>query len=210
MPRSMDADPLDLALVAAVGARLCHDLTGPVSAVVNGVEIAGDGGADAAEALALVARSAETAAARLRFLRIAFGPVLGPSALSAIEFGGIAAAYFAPTRATLHWPARPVDPPGGTKLAALVLLLAEEAVPLGGTVRVACEAGRLEVRTVPVRGGGLRPEVEAALDGRWADGSARAAPGYLAYRVARANGIDLRHADTSDGLVITARTGHVP
>jgi histidine phosphotransferase ChpT len=157
-----------------------------------------------------VARSAETAAARLRFLRIAFGPVLGPSALSAIEFGGIAAAYFAPTRATLHWPARPVDPPGGTKLAALVLLLAEEAVPLGGTVRVACEAGRLEVRTVPVRGGGLRPEVEAALDGRWADGSARAAPGYLAYRVARANGIDLRHADTSDGLVITARTGHVP
>ncbi len=210
MPRSMDAEPLELALVAAVSARLCHDLTGPVSAVVNGVEIAEEGGADAAQALALVARSADTAAARLRFLRIAFGPPLTESALSTVAFGAIAAAYFAPTRATLDWPAVPADPPGGTKLAALVLLLAEEAVPLGGTVRVACEGDSLAVLAVPVRGGGLRPEVGAALDGHWTDGSARAAPGYLAYRVARANGIGLGHANTSDGVLFTARSGRVP
>lgn len=202
----MPADPLELALVAAVSARLCHDLTGPVSAVVNGVEIAGDGGADAAEALALVARSAETAAARIRFLRIAFGPAIAHGAFSTVEFGAVAAAYYEPTRASLSFPRLPVEPPGGTKLAALVLLLAEEAVPMGGEVRVEIARDLMTVLAVPTRGGGLRPEVAAALDGRWDDGSARAAPGYLAYRVARALGIDLRWADTSDGVAFTART----
>lgn len=202
-----DAEPVELALVAAVSARLCHDLTGPVSAVVNGVEIAGDGGADAEEAMALVARSADTAAARLRFLRLAFGPPLARTAMSMMEFGAIATAYYAPTRARLAFPPRPAEPPGGTKLAALLLLLAEEAVPMGGTVEVDSREDRLSILAVPVRGGGLRPEVAAALDGRWTDGSSRAAPGYLAYRVARAFGVDLRCTDTSDGVSFTARRG---
>jgi hypothetical protein len=91
------------------------------------------------------------------------------------------------------------EPPGGTKLAALILLLADEAVPLGGTVRVTSTIGNLSI-VAHGRNGGLRPEVVAALEGRWTAGSTRAAPAYLAYRLSRLVDVAFGHRSTSDGV----------
>ncbi|MCW0180684.1 MAG: histidine phosphotransferase family protein [Zavarzinia sp.] len=70
-------DPLLLA--GLLCSRLCHDLVGPVGAVVNGVELLTDTdeGADEEElrdqSIALVGESAAELSARLRLFRLAFG-----------------------------------------------------------------------------------------------------------------------------------------
>ena len=65
----------DLDFAALLVSRVCHDLVSPVGAVVNGLEILEDerDAAMRADAIKLVASSAEQAAARLQFARIAFG-----------------------------------------------------------------------------------------------------------------------------------------
>src|SRR5258708_37217221 len=65
----------DLDFAALLVSRVCHDLVSPVGAVVNGLEVLEDETDPAmrADALRLVASSAEQAAARLQFARIAFG-----------------------------------------------------------------------------------------------------------------------------------------
>src|SRR6266700_719322 len=65
----------DLEFAALLVSRVCHDLVSPVGAVVNGLEVLEDETdlAMRADALRLVAASAEQAAARLQFARIAFG-----------------------------------------------------------------------------------------------------------------------------------------
>src|ERR1700675_4974685 len=65
----------DLDFAALLVSRVCHDLVSPVGAVVNGLEVLEDETdiGMRADALRLVAASAEQAAARLQFARIAFG-----------------------------------------------------------------------------------------------------------------------------------------
>src|SRR5258707_5963684 len=65
----------DLDFAALLVWRVCHDLVTPLGAVVNGLEVLEDETDPAmrADALRLVASSAEQAAARLQFARIAFG-----------------------------------------------------------------------------------------------------------------------------------------
>lgn len=65
----------DLVLVAQLCSKLCHDLAGTIGAIANGAELLADeDDADIREqALGLLAQSAEQAARRLKFYRIAFG-----------------------------------------------------------------------------------------------------------------------------------------
>lgn len=68
-------------LAGIVCARLCHDLVGPVGAVVNGVDLITEIGlANAEEEMVLVAQSARRAAAMLKFHRLAFGHAGDPAA----------------------------------------------------------------------------------------------------------------------------------
>ncbi|MBM3540521.1 MAG: hypothetical protein FJX51_00610 [Alphaproteobacteria bacterium] len=63
---------LDLRAVELLCSRLCHDLVSPVGAISNGVELLTEMGPDE-EALALVGQSAQAAATRLKFYRVAYG-----------------------------------------------------------------------------------------------------------------------------------------
>ena len=65
----------DIEFAALLVSRVCHDLVSPVGAVMNGLEVLEDerDAAMRADALQLVASSAEQAAARLQFARLAFG-----------------------------------------------------------------------------------------------------------------------------------------
>ena len=65
----------DIEFSALMVSRVCHDLVGPLGAVVNGLEVLEDE-RDAAmreDALKLVTSSANQALARIQFMRIAFG-----------------------------------------------------------------------------------------------------------------------------------------
>src|ERR1700730_14278166 len=66
-------DPLDLD--ALLCSRVCHDVIGPVGAIINGLEML-DEEQDAEMrgfALELIKKSAGQASARLQFCRLAFG-----------------------------------------------------------------------------------------------------------------------------------------
>lgn len=72
---------LDLDLVQLLCTRLTHDLAGPIGALSAGIELLdGDDPSLLAETVALLRHSAEAGAARLKFLRAAFGAVSAPAA----------------------------------------------------------------------------------------------------------------------------------
>ena len=74
MSTAVALDALDLA--ALLCSRVCHDLSSPAGAIVNGLEVLEDKASDEETktfALDLIKKSAKTASARLQFCRLAFG-----------------------------------------------------------------------------------------------------------------------------------------
>ncbi|MFV3076447.1 histidine phosphotransferase family protein [Niveispirillum fermenti] len=161
---------LGIRVVELLCSRLCHDLVGPVGAINNGVELLDESGGDAGgEALDLIADSADSAAARLRLYRLALGAAGGQAGLSAGDGRAALEAWFRGGATRLEWlAALQSPPPGMVKLVLLSALLAEEALPRGGVVRVEGDDGGL-VLTASGTGAALRPEMVAALSGGLAE-----------------------------------------
>lgn len=67
--------PTDLELSALISSKICHDVIGPVGAIINGLEILDeDGGVDEQSyALDVIRNVTKQASARLQFARFAFG-----------------------------------------------------------------------------------------------------------------------------------------
>ncbi|MDJ0944081.1 MAG: histidine phosphotransferase family protein [Kiloniellales bacterium] len=131
----------EIRLTELLCSKLCHDLVGPIGAIGNGMELLAEeelGMAD--EALQLTALSTRRASAILQFYRIAYG--LGqterrqdPNFLSELAEGMLEGG-----RVSLDWPAEAkasVWPEGSGKLILNMISLAQEALPTGGTIRVA-------------------------------------------------------------------------
>ena len=98
----------DLDFAALLVSRVCHDLVSPVGAVVNGLEVLEDetDAAMRADALRLVAASAEQAAARLQFARVAFGAAGSAGAeLDLSEVGRIMVGLLKGGKTELVWQA---------------------------------------------------------------------------------------------------------
>lgn len=193
--------------------RLCHDLVGPIGAINNGVELLDEAGDGGGEAMDLIADSAESAAARLRLYRLALGAAGGQGALSGAEGRGALEGWFRGGRVRLEWavPRLESPPHGLVKLAILAALMAEEALPRGGTVRV--DGGDRDLRISALGAGcGLRPEMRQALDGAVedADLSPRSILSFIVPRFALAYGLEF--AVSGDGgqgaltFTITPRT----
>ena len=81
----------DIEFAAFLVSRVCHDLVGPLGAVVNGLEVMEDerDAAMRADALKIVSSSAAQALARLQFLRIAFGAADVQAAAQALRDRGV-------------------------------------------------------------------------------------------------------------------------
>jgi histidine phosphotransferase ChpT len=111
-----------------------------VGAVVNGLEVLEDetDAAMRADALRLVAASAEQAAARLQFARIAFGAAGSAGAeLDLAEVARIMAGLLKGGKTELVWKAHAVNwPKDWAKLLMNVILVASDCLPRGGRVTV--------------------------------------------------------------------------
>ena len=104
----------DLDFAALLVSRVCHDLVSPVGAVVNGLEVLEDETdlAMRADALRLVAASAEQAAARLQFARVAFGAAGSAGAeLDLTEVGRIVFGLLKGGKVELVWTVQAVNWP---------------------------------------------------------------------------------------------------
>ena len=130
----------DIEFAALLVSRVCHDLVSPVGAVVNGLEVLEDerDAAMRADALKLVVSSAEQAAARLQFARIAFGAAGSAGAeLDLTEVGRIVKGLVQGGKVSVEWKAAQVNwPKDWAKLLMNATLLGADSLPRGGLVVV--------------------------------------------------------------------------
>jgi histidine phosphotransferase ChpT len=128
-----------LALAQAVCSRLCHDLGGPVGALSGALEMLGEPGDDAAEVAVDAARIIDR---RLRFWRAAVG---GPGGnLDSATLGQLAEGLTLGRRAVVDLSALPpgmLIEAGEAQPLLLAMLVGVEAMPRGGTLRVAQAPG---------------------------------------------------------------------
>ena len=133
----------DIEFSALMVSRVCHDLVGPLGAVVNGLEVLEDE-RDAAmreDALKLVTSSANQALARIQFMRIAFGAAGSAGAeLDLGEIGRLIEGLLEGGKVKLDW--KVPHAYWGKDWAKLLMnatLLGADSLPRGGVVVV--EAG---------------------------------------------------------------------
>ena len=169
----------DLDFAALLVSRVCHDLVSPVGAVVNGLEVLEDetDAAMRADAMRLVTQSAEQAAARLQFCRLAFGAAGSTGAeLDLNEIGRIMIGLLKGGKVELVWEAHSANwPKDWAKLLMNVVLSAADCLPRGGRVTVKTSldapgfkvgAAGMVVRLTAETERALLGEPSGALDGR--------------------------------------------
>lgn len=170
MPDQQDADsrmPTGLALAELLCTRLCHDFSGPLGVLIATTDLLGDPGTDQAELRETLLEAAHALSRRLRFVRAAWG--VGGAAITPAELMELAEGVPGHGRVRLDVSALPGDAPLGPQLGRTLLsaiLLAGEALPKGGVLRLLADpqAGRLL----------LLPEGPAAA---WPEGTAAALAG---------------------------------
>lgn len=197
----------DLEFSAFLVSRVCHDLVGPLGAVVNGLEVLEDerDAAMRADALKIVTSSAAQALARLQFMRLAFGAAGSAGAeLDLGEVGRLVGGLFSTGRVTLEWDqAQAQWPKDWAKLLMNAVLIGADCLPRGGIVRVEANGyGEPPGFKVTATGTGARvsEDVERALKGEVSEHDARGVQPVLTFRLAKT---------VNAGLTITPREGVV-
>jgi histidine phosphotransferase ChpT len=166
---------MDMRIVELMCSRLCHDLVSPVGAIRNGLELledTEDDGGFAGEAIQLIAHSAAQADRRLRLFRLAYGQA-GRDVKDFEDIRGTAALWLEGGRTTLAWtpgavPAGLAARRGLAKTLLNVIMLAEEALPTGGTIGVTgtgSDASGSVTVTLEGRSVRLTPDALEALEG---------------------------------------------
>jgi histidine phosphotransferase ChpT len=183
----------DLDFSALLVSRVCHDLVGPLGAVVNGLEVLEDerDAAMRADALKIVTSSAAQALARLQFMRIAFGAAGSAGAeLDLGEISRLVMGLITGGRTTLEWEVVPAHwPKDWAKLIMNATLIAADCLPRGGVVSVETNpvAPGFTIRATGT-GARISEEVGRAMRGEALDHDARGVQPVLTYRLAK--GVD--------------------
>jgi histidine phosphotransferase ChpT len=179
-------------------ARLCHELSAPIAAINNGVELLAEEDADAApsgtsfvrDAAALIGDSARRAGKRLQFYRFAYGfgrsaAIAGPPphelAVNLFDASRIACNYSDSVRVLpLDW----------QKLACNLLSIGAETLPRGGGLTIT--DGPLSLEAIG-EAAALSPDTRAALmlATPIADLTSRTAHGFFTGLLAQALGCRL-------------------
>jgi len=192
---------------ALMVSRVCHDLVGPLGAVVNGLEVLEDEH-DAAmreDAIKLVTSSANQALARIQFMRIAFGAAGSAGAeLDLGEIGRLIHGLLEGGKVKLEWNVpQAYWGKDWAKLLMNATLLGADSLPRGGVVTVEAAEGAPQFRIVASGSVARIPEeVERTLRGEEnsSPADARAIQPHLTYRLSRA---------VNAGLSVAAREGAV-
>ncbi len=145
-------------LAALIGSRICHDLISPIGAISNGVELMEMTQTDMGPEFELISESVANANARVRLFRIAFGAADPGIEIASAEIVTMLRDYTRPTRLEIRWNIDVKVPRPEAKLALLVLLCFETAMPWGGTINVDLVNGKWSVT-----GTAERMKVNAAL-----------------------------------------------
>jgi histidine phosphotransferase ChpT len=126
-------------LTALIGSRICHDLISPIGAIGNGVELLMMASSAHGPEIALIAESVANATARIRLFRVAFGAANAGQRIGRAEVQEILTEITRGGRMQIGWTSGSDADRAAVKLAFLLLLCLETALPYGGRVRVVTE-----------------------------------------------------------------------
>lgn len=130
----------ELSLADLIGSRLCHDIVNPLGAIGNGVELMQLTGAATGPELDLIRDAVDDAQARIRFLRIAFGAAQPTHTISSREARTAVTGIYRNARMNPTWTVEQDLPRNRVKLAFLMTLCAETALPMGADLTVSLPA----------------------------------------------------------------------
>ena len=155
-----------LRLAALVGSKVCHEIVGPMTGILHGLEMLkeSDTGGRNSEALALLEQGLLKLAAKVDFLRGAFAPNEGEALVALSEARRLGEPLFASLKPDLAWRAPDLDVPRTLlRVFMNLLLFSADCLPRGGIVAVEAELGKvLEVRAIAT---GPRANLRAAVAG---------------------------------------------
>lgn len=127
-------DKTDIA--ALLGSRICHDLISPIGAIGNGVELMLMDGAAKGPEMALIAESVAHATARIRFFRLAFGQASPDQRIGRAEVAALVSDLTQGGRLCIDWTGPEDLSRREVRLAFLLILCLEAALPAGGRIAV--------------------------------------------------------------------------
>ena len=126
----------DMELNSLVGSRICHDLISPLGAIGNGVELLSMSGVGAAPEMSLISASVDSANARIRFFRVAYGAAKSDSMIGNAELKSVLSDLYRGSRLQIDWRISEDLPRTEAKLSFLLLQCMENAFPWGGKIQV--------------------------------------------------------------------------
>ena len=213
MANAVHLDPYVLELMAS---RICHDVISPVGAINNGLELLQEMGVDGgAEAIGLIAKSAEQANRRLRLFRYAYGAAGSKDLADSKDLRRTTFDYLEGSRTVLEWPeTEPMPSPGSQfprglmKAVVNLIVLGSEMVTKAGLVKLRQpNAGQFPIEIhVSGEGANFREGMEAALQGTIAPENldARLVHAYITGALIRHYGLKLSLNKAPDGKVTFA------
>lgn len=167
-------------LAALVGSKVCHEIVGPMTGILHGLELlkGSDLAARNGEALSLLEQGLQKISAKLDFLRGSFAPNEGEALTPLHEARRLAEPLYATVKPELAWRAPEILlPRTALRVFMNLLMLAADCLPKGGVVAVEAEQTNsvLEVRAVATgQRASLRQAVAAALLGDYPEGGVQA------------------------------------
>lgn len=148
-PEQTPNTPIDLS--AMIASRICHDLVSPMGAISNGLELLELAQNPHGPELALISQSIDSATARLRFYRIAFGTVYPEQMISRAEVLSVLTAVGQHQKQSFVWDSTATLSRRQVKLVFLLIMCLETALPWGGSIRIRDTEGGLELAAASER-----------------------------------------------------------
>jgi histidine phosphotransferase ChpT len=205
-----ELEALDLA--ALLCSRVCHDIISPVGAITNGLEVLDEDNSEEMKTFAfdLIRRSARQASAKLQFARLAFGAAGSAGAeIDLADAEKVATGYMQGEKAQFSFEAPPVLMAKNlVKLLLNLILLANAAIPRGGSIKVSVEGEGIPRFVLRSVGPSARVPpafermVPGDIDGITVD--AQAVQAYYTGILARASNMTVGAAFDGADVVITA------
>ena len=165
---SADSSTSHLEFSALLCSRLCHDVIGPVGAVINGLEVLDDDDDEQMREVAfnLIRKSARQASARLQLCRLAFGAA--GSAGADLDLGDaeqVVRSFIEDEKVELVWSApHETRPKNQVKLLLNLILITLGGIPRGGELQVHLSGNAMSVRASG-EGAKFSAEVDAVISG---------------------------------------------
>lgn len=195
----------ELEISALLCSRVCHDVIGPVGAIINGLEVLDDDDNEEMRDIAfdLIRKSARQASAKLQFCRLAFGAA--GSAGAELDMGDakeVVETFLQDEKVTLEWSApHETRPKNQIKLLLNLVLMGMSAIPRGGTLNVSVQGDAMQV-SVDGEGANVPQIAQQMIAGETPEDGldARSVQLHYALELASALGLEIT-ADGADGRV---------